>query len=148
METGTVYVVTKSNIGGTFVAGDVFYKSLDGKYHNVTCDTVFDSDEIIGTKTLYEFQHMLNVFSREIFSKNGKALICIYGLAYSYNVTMTSFMKKEILKYPSDFAYVGDDFDDFVIDASAYNTLKINMPQFGRMFDYRFIELTNKEIGD
>lgn len=48
METGTVYVVTKSNIGGTFVAGDVFYKSLDGKYHNVTCDTVFDSDEIIG----------------------------------------------------------------------------------------------------
>lgn len=101
-----------------------------------------------GTKTLYEFQHMLNVFSREIFSKNGEALICIYGLAYSYNVTMTSFMKKEILKYPSDFAYVGDDFDDFVIDASAYNTLKINMPQFDRMFDYRFIELTNKEIGD
>lgn len=101
-----------------------------------------------GTKTLYEFQHMLNVFSREIFSKNGEALICIYGLAYSYNVTMTSFMKKEILKYPSDFAYVGDDFDDFVIDASAYNTLKINMPQFDRMFDYRFIELNNKEIGD
>ena len=101
-----------------------------------------------GTKTLYEFQHMLNVFSREIFSKNGEALICIYGLAYSYNVTMTSFMKKEILKYPSDFAYVGDDFDDFVIAASAYNTLKINMPQFDRMFDYRFIELNNKEIGD
>ena len=61
---------------------------------------------------------------------------------------MTSFMKKEILKYPSDFAYVGDDFDDFVIDANAYNALKINMPQFDRMFDYRFIELNNKEIGD
>lgn len=48
METGTVYVVTKSNLGGTFVEGDVFYKSFDGKYHNVTCDTVFDKDEIIG----------------------------------------------------------------------------------------------------
>lgn len=90
---------------------------------------------------------MLNAFSREIFSKNGKALICIYGLAYSYNVTMTSFMKKEILKYPSDFAYVGDDFDDFVIDASVYNAIKLNMPQFDRMFDYRFIKLNNKEIG-
>ena len=100
-----------------------------------------------GTKTLYEFQHMLNVFSREIFSKNGKALICIYGLAYSYNVTMTSFMKKELLKYPSDYAYVGDDFDDFVIDASADNTLKLHMPQFNDICDYRFIKLNNKEIG-
>lgn len=101
-----------------------------------------------GTKTLHEFQHMLNVFSREIFSKNGKALICIYGLAYSYNVTMTAFMKKEILKYPSDFACVGEDFDDFVIDASAYNTLKLNMSQFDGICDYRFIELNNEEIGD
>ena len=100
-----------------------------------------------GTKTLYEFQHMLTVFSREIFSKNGKALICIYGLAYSHNVTMTSFMKKELLKYPSDFAYVGDDFDDFVIDAGAYNTLKLHMPQFNDICDYRFIKLNNKEIG-
>lgn len=100
-----------------------------------------------GTKTLYEFQHMLNVFSRKIFSKNGKALICIYRLAYSHNVTMTSFMKKELLKYPSDFAYVGEDVDDFVIDASAYNTLKLNMSQFYGVCDYRFIELNNKEIG-
>lgn len=52
METGAVYVVTKSNLGGTLVEGDVFYKSFDGKYHNVTCDTVFDKDEIIG-----EFQY-------------------------------------------------------------------------------------------
>ena len=94
-----------------------------------------------GTKTLYEFQHMLNVFSRKIFSKNGKALICIYKLAYSHNVTMTSFMKKELLKYPSDF-------DDFVIDADAYNTLKLNMSQFYGVCDYRFIELNNEEIGD
>ena len=99
------------------------------------------------TKTLYEFQHMLNVFSREIFSKNGKALICIYKLAYSHNVTMTSFMKKELLKYPSDFAYVGEDVDDFVIDASAYNTLKLNMSQFYGVCDYRYIELNNEEIG-
>ena len=91
---------------------------------------------------------MLNVFSREIFSKNGKALICIYKLAYSHNVTMTSFMKKELLKYPSDFAYVGEDVDDFVIDADAYNTLKLNMPQFYGACDYRFIELNNEEIGD
>ena len=55
--------------------------------------------------------------------------------------------KKELLKYPSDFAYVGDDFDDFVIDASAYNTLKLHMPQFNDICDYRFIELNNKEIG-
>ncbi len=55
METGTVYVVTKSNLGGTFVEGDVFYKSLDGKYHNVTCDTVFDSDEIIGEYECHVF---------------------------------------------------------------------------------------------
>ena len=100
-----------------------------------------------GTKTLYEFQHMLNVFSREIFSKNGKVLICIYKLAYSHNVTITSFMKKELLKYPSDFAYVGEDVDDFVIDASAYNTLKLNMSQFYGGCDYRFIELNNEEIG-
>ena len=100
-----------------------------------------------GTKTLYEFKHMLNVFSREIFSKNGKALICIYKLAYSHNVTMTSFMKKELLKYPSDFAYVGEDVDDFVIDADAYNTLKLNMSQFYGVCDYRFIELNNEEIG-
>ena len=100
-----------------------------------------------GTKTLYEFKHMLNVFSREIFSKNGKALICIYGIAYSYNVTMISFMKKEVLKYPSDFAYVGEDGDDLVIDASAYNTLKLNMSQFYGVCNYRFIELNNEEIG-
>lgn len=48
METGTVYVVTKSNLGGTFVTGDVFYQSLDGKYHNVTCDTVFEPNEVFG----------------------------------------------------------------------------------------------------
>ena len=101
-----------------------------------------------GTKTLYEFKHMLNVFSREIFSKNGKSLICIYKLAYSHNVTMTSFMKKELLKYPSDFAYVGEDVDDFVIDAGAYNTLKLNMSQFYGVCNYRFIELNNEEIGD
>lgn len=59
---------------------------------------------------------------------------------------MTAFMKEEILKYPSDFAYVGEDFDDFVIDANTYNTLKINLSQFDGICDYRFIELNNEEI--
>ena len=98
-----------------------------------------------GTKTLYEFQHMLNVFSREIFSKNGKALICIYGLAYSYNVTMTAFMKNEVLKYPCDFAYVGEEQNDFMYDSSTYGTLVIDTEL---MDDYplKFIKFNGKEI--
>ena len=101
-----------------------------------------------GTKTLYEFQHMLNVFSREIFSKNGKALICIYGLAYSYNVTMTAFMKKEILKYPSDFAIVGEDLDNFTYDNEAYGTLSVMLVQskFEPEVSFRIIKLNDKEI--
>ena len=122
---------------------DVAYVFSIDDFAKVCKDAINES-----TKTLHEFQHMLNVFSREIFSKNSKTIICNYEIAYSYNVTMTSFMKKELLKYPSDFAYVGEDVDDFVIDADAYNTLKLNMSQFYGVCDYRFIELNNEEIGD
>lgn len=98
-----------------------------------------------GTKTLYEFQHMLNVFSREIFSKNGKALICIYGLAYSYNVTMTTFMKNEVLKYPCDFAYVGEEQNDFMYDSSTYGTLVIDTELMDD-YPFKFIKFNDKEI--
>lgn len=98
-----------------------------------------------GTKTLYEFQHMLNVFSREIFSKNGKALICIYGLAYSYNVTMTAFMKNEVLKYPCDFAYVGEEQNDFMYDSSTYGTLVIETELMDD-YPFKFIKFNGKEI--
>ena len=98
-----------------------------------------------GTKTLYEFQHMLNVFSREIFSKNGKALICIYGLAYSYNLTMTTFMKNEVLKYPCDFAYVGEEQNDFMYDSSTYETLVIDTELMDD-YPFKFIKFNGTEI--
>ena len=74
---------------------DVAYVFSNDDFAKVCKDAINE-----GTKTLYEFQHMLNVFSREIFSKNGKALICIYGLAYSYNVTMTSFIESAVKPRP------------------------------------------------
>lgn len=98
-----------------------------------------------GTKTLYEFQHMMNIFSREYFNKNGIDLICIHTLGYSYNLTMTTFMKNEVLKYPCDFAYVGEEQNDFMYDSSTYGTLVIDTEL---MYDYplKFIKFNGTEI--
>ena len=98
-----------------------------------------------GTKTLNEFQHMMNLFSREYFNKNGIDLICIHTLGYIHNLTMITFMKNEVLKYPCDFAYVGEEQDDFMYDSSTYGTLVIDTEL---MDDYplKFIKFNGMEI--
>lgn len=98
-----------------------------------------------GTKTLNEFQHMMNLFSREYFNKNGIDLICIHTLCYSYNLTMITFMKNEVLKYPCDFAYVGEEQNDFVYDSSTYGTLVIDIELMDD-YPFKFIKLNDKEI--
>ena len=98
-----------------------------------------------GTKTLNEFQHMMNLFSREYFNKNGTDLICIHTLCYSYNLTMITFMKNEVLKYPCDFAYVGEEQNDFMYDSSTYETLVIDTELMDD-YPFKFIKFNGTEI--
>lgn len=101
------------------------------------------------TKVLAEFQHMMNTFNREYFNKNGTDLICIYSMCYSNkNALSTVFMKKELLKYNSDFAIVGEDLDDFSYDNEAYGTLSVMLVQskFEPEVSFRIIKLNDKEI--
>ena len=101
------------------------------------------------TKVLAEFQHMMNTFNREYFNKNGTDLICIYSMCYSNkNALSTAFMKKELLKYNSDFAIVGEDLDDFSYDHEAYGTLSVMLVQskFEPEVSFRIIKLNDKEI--
>lgn len=93
-----------------------------------------------GAKTLNEFQHTMNLFSREYFNKNGIDLICIHALGYIYNITMITFMKNEVLKYPCDFAYVGEEQDDFMYDSSTYGTLVIDteLMMVRRLINYAY----------
>ena len=101
------------------------------------------------TKVLAEFQHMMNTFNREYFNKNGTDLICIYSMCYSNkNALSTAFMKKELLKYNSDFAIVGEDLDDFTYDNESYGTLSVELTQskFEPEFKFRVIKLNDKEI--
>ena len=101
------------------------------------------------TKVLAEFQHMMNIFNREYFNKNGTDLICIYSMCYSNkNALSTAFMKKELLKYNSDFAIVGEDLDDFTYDNESYGTLSVELTQskFEPEFKFRVIKLNDKEI--
>ena len=101
------------------------------------------------TKVLAEFQHMMNIFNREYFNKNGTDLICIYSMCYSNkNALSTAFMKKELLKYNSDFAIVGEDLDDFSYDNEAYGTLSVMLVQskFEPEVSFRIIKLNDKEI--
>ena len=101
------------------------------------------------TKVLAEFQHMMNTFNREYFNKNGTDLICIYSMCYSNkNALSTVFMKKELLKYNSDFAIVGEDLDDFTYDNESYGTLSVELTQskFEPEFKFRVIKLNDKEI--
>lgn len=98
-----------------------------------------------GTKTLNEFQHMMNLFSREYFNKNGIDLICIHTLGYSYNLTMITFMKNEVLKYPCDFAYVGEEQNDFMYDSSTYGTLVIDTELMDDC-PFKFIKFNGTEI--
>lgn len=98
-----------------------------------------------GTKTLNEFQHMMNLFSKEYFNKNGTDLICIHTLGYSYNLTMITFMKNEVLKYPCDFAYVGEEQNDFMYDSSTYETL-VTDAELMDDYPFKFIKFNGKEI--
>ena len=58
---------------------------------------------------------------------------------------MTAFMKNEVLKYPCDFAYVGEEQNDFMYDSSTYGTLVIDTELMDD-YPFKFIKLNDKEI--
>ena len=121
---------------------DVAYVFSIDDFAKVCKDAIKD-----GTKVLSEFQRMMNICDREFFNKNGTDLICIYSMSYNSKHNI-SFMKKELLKYNSDFAIVGEDLDDFTYDNESYGTLSVELTQskFEPEIKYRVIKLNDKEI--